>query len=66
MKFEITYKLYDTRTGNPVGNNRHYVCKDAADYGRCVRLYKDGYVYLTSVNKRKITTQHNYPCRYTR
>lgn len=63
MKFEITYQLYDWKTGEPDGWEMKYECKDAADYARCVKLYKAGEVYLTSVNGHKITSQHYYPSR---
>ena len=63
MKFKITYQLYNYDTGEPDGYNRAYECKDAADYGRCVKLYKAGEVYLTSVNGHQITSQHYCPSR---
>lgn len=63
MKYNITYMLYDWKTGEPDGINRSYECKDAADYGRCVSLYKTGRVYLTSVNGHKVTSQHYYPSK---
>lgn len=63
MTFKITYQLYDFRDGKPDGHTLSYTCKDAADYARCVRLYKDGEVFLKSVNGRKITTQDHYPSR---
>ena len=63
MKYQITYMLYDYKTGRPDGWSRGYECKDAADYGRCIKLYKAGEIYLTSVNGHKITTQHYYPGR---
>ena len=62
--FVITYQLYDYRTGEPDGIERTYKCKDAADYARCVKLYKEGSVYLTSVNEHKIISQKYYPSIY--
>ena len=66
MRFAITYMLYNTKTGEPDGFNRYYECKDASDYARCVSLYKDGEVYLTSVNGKPITSQHYYPSKYAK
>lgn len=63
MKYEITYQLYNWNTGKPDGQNRGYECKDAADYARCVKLYKAGEIYLTTVNGHEITSQHYYPGR---
>ena len=61
-EYIITYQLYDYKTKLPDGVEREYKCKDAADYARCVRLYKNGRAYLTSVNGHPITSQKYYPC----
>lgn len=63
MKYTITYQLYRYDNGKPDGWEMKYECKDASDYARCVKLYKTGEVYLTSVNGHPITTQKYYPSR---